>query len=365
MVVYFLILTIVSLLIWAAQSFVYAQRTPAATGPLRARNWIKNPLYILALSILVVFGAVRQNVGSDYGLYLGIHSRLDPEEWRYYLSESPQEVGFTIVSLLTKHFVSDDRAIFAVISTLVILPLAVAVPRLTHHVAVAWVLLFLFGFYLGSFNVMRQAIAMSIVALAVTYVGRARIKFVALAVLAASFHASALPVAAILFGMRKVAISWRIIWITAAVGVGGAAAFAQLSFLNALAASLNPRYEEYMVTDGAGVGTYMVVLSRVLLLGCGLILLRRMPQHGVGESQASQLLAAGAVGLAFLIVGTQSVVVGRIELYFGMLLTIGFAGLLAQSRSIGVKVLVGIGGALYFVAYLMYFGDLVPYRSFF
>jgi hypothetical protein len=70
------------------------------------------------------------------------------------------------------------------------------------------------------------------------------------------------------------------------------------------------------------------------------------------------------MGLFFLIVGLNSVVLARMELYFGVFLVLLIPNRIAERRCYVAKSGVLALATVYFALYIQHFSTLVPYHSY-
>lgn len=312
----------------------------------------------LILCTLIGFASLRYGVGTDYGMYLGLYTGSNREDLSTTLAESPQEAGYTLLMYVLRGTTDWPYLIFWFAAVLTVFPLYVALKRQSQYFVLAIVLYLLFCFYLAPFNLLRQGIAISLNFLAMNYLPRSKKAFLILNIVAATFHVSVIIAAALQWGLakKKVKPKWCIGIIAASVI--GALAMSQFSIIGDLLNLMNPRYEQYLESgDTAGIGTYLMIALKILIL----LWVVWIPS---GSDDSNYILYA-VLGVGFLILGTQSVVVARMEAYFWIyiLLLLPNRIAVAPSRTLSTFVAVLLGG-IYMTFYLLNYGGLVPYETY-
>lgn len=343
---------------------------PAVTRTGRVTRW--NPADLLAVAALVVFAGTRDGVGHDFGLYTRLYAGLDPFDWRNELGASPQEFGFTGLSLWLKQHTESPHALFFIASTVAVVPIYAAIKKLSLNPALSVALWILLGFYVSPFVVMRQGMAVALNFWAVTFMGRGKrgwLAYAALNGLAFTFHGSV----AIAVVVELLAFRWRPTYrsVVTAVAVGIFAAYVVLrvGFVNSVLTSINPRYETYLSGQVIGsqvqqthIGLYLQIAFRVGLLCLVVRLIRSAGTPLTG--QMSRYFSLALMGLIALVIGTRSVTLARLDDYFSLALIILVPNVLAGRQRTGVLTAgVVAASAVYFAFYVTHYGSLVPYRS--
>lgn len=315
---------------------------------------------VVALATLISFSAFRFEVGTDYAVYALNYAQIQPEFWDYYLERSALDWGYTQLTIALRTLSDFPYLIFWVTSAITIVPVYLAIKKQSLNPALALILYVLLAFYLAPMNAIRQGMAVGLNFWASTFLEKRPWVFVALNIVASTLHLSAALAAVVQVVVKK----WK-------PRTGGVlvALFTSLTFVLMMAfppvrqflASIIPRYELYLVPDAVGVGTYLALIFKLGILLYILHLLRNRP---------AEHIAMVAVGLVFLVVGTQYMVVARMEMYFGIFIVLALPNALAQTRavtdrgkSLHVAAVVALAVA-YFVAYLGNYAGLIPYKTY-
>ena len=322
------------------------------TTPSRGEKWRFS--YLVTVLALVLFAGARVNVGTDYAYYQSVFRESDPQYWDYVVHNSPQEVGFTTGVLVLRTLSENSRLLFLVASLLTIACSAAAMRRMSSNFAVSMTLFILLGFYIAPFNILRQGLAVSLNFLAYSYLDKQRGRWLVLNVIAQLIHSSTAIAAVIQLLLRRVRPSWRLFATMLLATVVLAAFLPHLHFLD----FLNKRYADYLQGQPSGIGTYLYALSRAVLVG---LLLVYRPKSG----EIDRYIVLAMAGVCLLILGTQAVAVGRLELYFGVYLVVALPGILREVpvriRPLVVAVVL-VGSIAFYVGYLSQFGNLLPYH---
>lgn len=324
-----------------------------------ARRWTLFDL--LAVSVLIAFSGLRYQVGTDYPTYELVFNSMDPGDWARGISDSTQEIGYTLLMLVIKMFSDDSKALFWVAAVLTVLPIYHGIKRLSADPGFA-VALFVAFEYTSSFNAMRQYISISLVFLAWTYLGKKNVVFWVLSAIALTFHMTAILAIIVMVMVRNWRPSLRTTLFFLAAALATAAMVRTTPFFASLLDVLNPRYGKYLDSGQAGLGSYLAILAYVALLVLVVFVDgRNVPMNRL-ESQLTVLLVAG---VALMVVGTQALVLSRLAGYFTI-----FAILLVPNRvakmqeRVVVTPLVLLGAAVYFALGIQNYGDVIPYKTY-
>lgn len=312
---------------------------------------------LAAVLALTTFSAVRFEVGTDWGMYYRIYNRLSPSEWDYQLDGSPQEFGYTLLSLALRSLSDSPFLIFWVTSALAVVPVYVTIKKKSSNPTMSLLLYVLLAFFVSPFNIIRQGVAVSLNFWANSYIDKNKTMFVLINAVAATFHASAILAAVVQLVVHRWRPSLKQVLLALVAAAVAARYLLNLAPVTNWLIELNPRYETYLTADQAGIGTYLILASRLGLLLLALAL-------ATGDRDNGRYMTYVAVGLCFLVLGTESVVLGRMEMYFGIFLVLLIPNQLAGRRDFTMKAAVVAAAAVYFGFFLQHFGDLLPYRTY-
>lgn len=337
----------------AVRTITLPRRSPDFVPP-PARNARWTLFDLLAAAVLVAFSSTRYFVGTDYRLYLTIFSELDTSNWAQTISTSPQEIGYTLLSLAVKSLTDDPFAIFWVTSALTIIPIYAVIKRSSADVTFALLLYILLAFYVNPFNIVRQGIAVALTFYADRFFETNRTKYVILVALAASMHSSAILAVALQLGFRWKRPTVKFLMATLLLSVTAAIILTRVPLFTTLLDIINPRYSEYLVNNESGIGTYLLVVFKLCLILYLLVL--KVPPHL--ERYMTYLI----ISLGLVIIGTVSVTVSRMEYFFSIYLLILIPGIMANRANSRVhKTFVIILASVYFAFFISNYSNLVPY----
>jgi transmembrane protein EpsG len=119
---------------------------------------------IIALStfIPVLVGGLRKDVGTDYGTYLAIFNSIKDQSFNDYLTSGPTEVGYFVIAKLAYLIGGGDVLFFTIFSAITIFFFCLGLRRLkVNHKPLVY-FLFLMTIFPGSFNIVRQSAAVSV-----------------------------------------------------------------------------------------------------------------------------------------------------------------------------------------------------------
>lgn len=228
--IFYTCLFAVSLLLAFLSTYDFPQRR-FRTKPLPAL------FFLSGLVIAVVFG-VREGFGTDYyEVYVSGYSDISSGQGSRF------EPGFVLLCKLLVWLGFDYHSLFFVTSCMVVALVYLAIYNQSKDIVLG-VFIFLFGgFLFFSSNGVRQAVAIAILLNAIPYVTRFEpVKYIALVVLASSFHSTALIFLPMIFlGGWQPDDRKSIISFVSVICFGGVIS----SGLISLAATLSPQVARY------------------------------------------------------------------------------------------------------------------------
>lgn len=313
----------------------------------------------LAAGLLVVFAGLRYRTGTDYATYRLIFNRINPDDWWGTVVGATQEPGFTLLQLAIKSFTDSPVVFFVVASALCVVPTALAFHTLLRdHLALAWFAWVGLAFYLTSFNTVRQAIAVALLLWASTFLPKRPLAFTALALVAGSFHVTALFAAIALALTRR----WTPSLTQAGIVLGGSAvvAIGGMAGLTPFLSSISTRYAGYVLQPSeTGVGAWLqTAVFAALLVAAWRGGLAR------GDADRQRHMTWVLIGVGVMVIGTQAVVLFRLSTYFTVFAIFLLPALVSHARRPRlVAAALALGIVLYFTAHLLNYDGLVPYRS--
>lgn len=322
-----------------------------------------------AIAILIIFSGIRNNVGTDFWMYDRNFQDIYTPDWSIALKNSDQEFGYTLLEYVVRSNTEWRQAIMMITSVMTIVPIYLTIKRYASNPGLAVFFYFFLAFYLMPLNIVRQGLAIGLNFAAAAHLANRGVKrgiwwFVPLNAFAATFHTSVLIAAVIQLIVIGVGLRFTLRSFAIYLGacVFAALFFGKLGTLNAVAHLLNARYDQYLKADEAGLGTYLLIAVHVTLVALCLWI-------GRMDRQTERWVSLVGIGILFLILGTQSIVFSRIEVYFAIFLILALSTQLAKLRpnsNTGVndlRVLVMAGSVVYTIFYLTHYANLIPYGT--
>lgn len=233
------------------------------------------------LALILVSGLRDVSVGIDTKNYLAFFNRIIQDGLSvqdFHISKlfvpSGFEMGFTIYTYLVSLITNDFTVYLLVTSALIYIPIYLFIKRYSPDYYLSTVIYYCL-FFFGSMSLLRQSMAMSILTLGTKYiVSRNPIKFLAIVLLAASFHVSAL-VGLILYPIYNKSLSRFTALVTL---IGAALIFLAMGIFVKFAATLNYRYEFYLDRiDSFSVASMLSCFLYLFILILLLVLHKKNP----------------------------------------------------------------------------------------
>lgn len=156
---------------------------------LRYNEKVEKLLLFLLFLMLFIVSAIRKHVGTDYGTYLYYYSGI---ENKIYDGEG-MEIGYFYLNKITKYLFGGEYTIFIVTSLIIIGLVYLTVKKFSVDPLLSIILFMCIGFYIESFNIIRQSIAISLIFYSYKYC-ETKFKWIISILIAALFHRTALLV---------------------------------------------------------------------------------------------------------------------------------------------------------------------------
>lgn len=170
--------------------------------------WSKRKLWIAAiigLALPIILAALRYPVGTDFWTYLQMWDRSGLLTYEDIFQHLYQEPLFHLISKLTCNY-GNEKWFFGLCAGLTLIPAIISFKKqFKGHYIALFAFLFLLTNFTGSFNIMRQYIAVSFTFVASAYIFKRDIrKFAFWIIIAMMFHLSATIFAPAYFIYSKV-----------------------------------------------------------------------------------------------------------------------------------------------------------------
>ena len=259
---------------------------------------------LLCFLTLWVPAAIRYDIGTDYPAY---------EEFFYDTYSDYMETGFQAIFAFVRWVNNDPRLMFAIVAFLTYLPICFFLPKERFALVMFF---FTVTFYMNTYSILRQSLAVCIIAYAFYYLIQhgGKIRFAIFVLIATLFHSSA--ILCLLFIFIKPVKSAKTIFIIIAVALGFVLMTDIVSILFNNAFFLATRYADYASNEfsretelGSGLG-WMIRLSLPV------VVLLSTPRIIKENENFTYLIAANLLYMCALILCTQVYIFGRFVFCF-------------------------------------------------
>ncbi len=275
-------------------------------------------------------------------------------------------MGYFIIQKMS-HLLGNHIVFFGICNLILVVLVYVVVTDHKVYVSVPFAMfVFFFMFYLPSYNIMRQYIAVAIVFFAYQYVfAHKPVSFFALVLLAATFHPTALVALPIYFFWNQQTDDlrrWDFICLFFIAGI--VVLFSYQSIVSKLSSiDLFDRYIMYAETDASGQNRDIVVKIAILLLE--LVFSQKLIKHDK-RNKLYIILSAFDVLIGFT--GFVSPFIKRTSLYFALpqILILGEMPKIVKKDSKPLVIaMLSVFAFSYFVltAYVLRQANLIPYKT--
>lgn len=150
---------------------------------------IEKILLFIMFFMLFIVSAIRKYVGTDYGIYLHVYNGI---ENRVYDREG-MEIGYFYLNKLTKYLFGGEYTIFIITSLIIIGLIYLTIKKNSIDPLMSMIIFMCLGFYITSFNTIRQYIAIALIFYSIRYC-ETKIKWIIPILIASLFHTTALIV---------------------------------------------------------------------------------------------------------------------------------------------------------------------------
>lgn len=317
-------------------------------------------LDILILLILIIFAGSRYYVGTDYGTYYYLYNTYISKTFSlkdFYSTN--QEFGFYLLSWITKNISSSPYGIFWTSAIVTYIPIYSRIKKESINFVYTLLMFFLLGIYTGPFNGMRQGIAIAINFYSLQYIEKNRKKFILLNIFGTLFHFTCIIAMLIQLLAKKIKPTFSFLVFTILLGVIGIIMFDKLAFISGLFVKFNPRYISYFKPRFAGPGLKLLTLLRLFIIVYFLLFSKK------SEFQYEKTLLI--ISLFFMMLGFVNVFIARFERYFSICLILVLPNTLSQMKLQDRWLYQYFFTILFFIIFtlsLIYYSDLIPYRSY-
>ena len=321
-------------------------------------RWTILDFFILV--ILILFAGFRDHVGTDYQTYYDIYNRIVTTKFNietFY--NTNQEIGYYLLSVITKKISKSDIGIFISSSCLTYIFIYSRIKKESEDFVYSILLFFLMGIYTGPFNIVRQWIAISLNFYSEKYIESNTKRFFFINILASLFHISAFPVMILQRLTRKIKLNRKIIFIFIFTMFIIFSLSYYLPLIASIAQKINPRYAGYLQVGQSGLGIKLLLVIKIGILLFALINKRKI----INERYVLYLMIA----VLFNILGLYYVIIYRFVSYFDIFLVLLIPEILKKCKKYDRVIYKYSFFLLYtcvFVLSILNYGDLLPYSSY-
>lgn len=302
---------------------------------LNQNKFLKINYLVVVFGFLLFFACLRdKTVGYDldvlYSYYYPFFKKQPWSDLQMATSSGHWEWGYCALCKILSN-INDNAQFFILISSILsIFPYALFIYRNSNDVRFSTIFYISFNIYMMSLNIVRQAIAIGIVLVAVDFLLHRRILlFLLFGTLASLFHTSAIIII-VLFPLYYFKYKRFYLFLMLVGASVFAIAYKLLFQYLFLASALSDQYGFYEVGSGhaAGFITFHTVVTFVIALFIFLLYERTTHKHIATEmvqSQAQNIILYGlALACIFRFVAFYVNVTSRLSYYFIPLLLIAY-----------------------------------------
>lgn len=282
--------------------------TPAFADGLSVSIRPNKLLTFAALATLVLVSGLRSNIGDTF---FYVHSyNINDFTWEYILSE--KDIGFGMLQMILKNFVSEDPQIMIFTAALITnLLIVIVLYKYSRMIDLSLFVYITGGLFLVSMNGIRQVLAAAIAFVAIKYLIKGNLlKYMLIVILASLFHQSALILIPIYFLVRfkawsKATVALIILSVVIVIG------FDQFSALlfSALEGTQYGHYKDF-AEGGANFLRVAVTAVPIMIAYLGRDKLKEIFPN------SDYIVNMAVLGFVFMMISTQNWIFARFSIYF-------------------------------------------------
>ena len=322
-------------------------------------------LTTIGLGIPIIIAALRYEVGSDYESYINIYQN----RMNYTLVEALTnnwEILFSIVVKIA-NLLNDYQFMFAIISFLSVIILYATIYNYKEKLSLGFMFfLYLFLYFTTSFNIVRQTLAVVIVAYSYKFIiNRQLKKFIVTVLIASLFHTTALFFLPFYLVFDKNKTKRKIVKCIYLI-ITLLIVFNYSFIINLL--SKVSTFEKFELYSTEIDSNNLDFILNVIIVSIILLFRKLLIKY---DSRNELFIYFSIINVILLMTGYFSPFVKRIALYFGISNIFLFASLPQISKNDGQKALIYFLIAIYAVAiftitvYVLKQGNVIPYQTIF
>lgn len=359
MTIYLVNMAMVFFFSWCADHFKYRSRP--------GRDGKQLPLMVFVVLVIIslqMLGGFRYNVGTDYITYAILYDDVIFRGTEYFFPDK-LEIGFLAICKLLGYVTAKPFLMFFVKSLIITILLILALRENSTCFWFSCMLLIFTLSYYGTFNAVRQAVAIGFMLYSSKYLFKGEFwKYCFVIILGALFHRTAVTMIPVYFVVRRPA--WSKLMLGFIIGVIAAYLLYNLMLAGVLGVLGGTKYgnEEYLSADmGANVLQFLVQTAPLLP---AFLFRKELRQR---FPQADIVVNLCTISCGIMLIAMRHVYFARLGMYFSIYITL-LAPMLWQVFH-DKKVKIAVGGlmlACYFIFCLVLMpvsSDLLPYQSIF
>lgn len=327
---------------------------------------------IISFFILITIACIRDNnVGVDTEQYVRnykVISSLDFSE----LSSLRYELGFSYLCKILSNFSENPQILIIVTSIFINISVLRFIYKNSDNVLLSTILYVIMNFYFSYMNIMRQAIAVSIILWAYEYLKKRRyIPFIILVILATMFHFSAI-LAIIFIVLKELKFNKKFIYIMLILSLLSFC-FGRQFFI--FLCKLSPRLNDYLAGEFSGsnyFGALIEAIIYIIIFFVGIFIIKKEDEEIFMDKSNKENLLIGIVGLTciLLVLVMKVSIFNRFSPYFSIFTIIWIPNILSKIKRRENRMLMTITILLLLITYFIvimlfrpeWYGT-VPYSS--
>lgn len=281
---------------------------------------IKQVIYLLILSIIAGF---RYGIGTDYFAYSRAYYNFNLFDLHTLMNNDfGMEKGYIILNKSLGMISNDSQIIFLVCSFITMFLIIKSSADYCKNYELSILLFIMLGYYHSSFNTIRQYIAISIFLFSIRYISSKQfLKYLICILIASTFHVTSICLLLIYFvGNKNYSKTFLFLFSTLSLFINYFYEFIIIKILPLVSKYYAIKYKGSIWLQSGVGGRYnyiLIALLYILILIC-LYNKEKLDKFKYGNFVVNMVI----ISLALLVLGTRSLLMFRLSLYFSIFLIV-------------------------------------------
>lgn len=313
----------------------------------------------IVLLLLILIAGLRYNIGTDYAMYYGMYFNQDDPNLE------KVEIGYKVLMDISYKVFQDNFVLFFIFcAILTIIPIYALIKKYSKYPTESLFYFVTLGFYVLSFNMVRQAIAMAFAFYALKFLfDRKFLRYIIVVIFASLFHMTALIMIPMYWLSNFKFNTKKLLTILVILLFSG---FLFNPIFNYVTTVI-PQYSMYSSYQEmkAGIGTYIINSIYILLIIIIIINKKRIDEKSENDNY-NKVINVITFSTFFIILSMQNTLMARLIYYWLMPIVLILPEMIRcvkENYRNTLQALVLLFFIAFYIIHIYSFNGVYPYRS--